>query len=301
MIKKIDQGDDFFRLSKNSIVTLKRSIDNFGLLDPPILLRRDDRYVIVFGHNRIKVLVELDYEYIDSLVLDCIPDRLFLEYILLKSLRGEIGPIGRIKAINILKNYFGLNNEILSTVSKYLNIPDELIRRDELYENIVNLPVILQDYLDIKEIGYKAIKNIFYIPSEGISLLIDWIIVTNMRINIFKNIVDYIIDIYKRDGNLNSLRDIDVSTIQDRREKENHLFDRIFRVRYPEYSGLRERAEGIVKRFKGMGVQISYPKYFEGETIKLTFNISNREDIESIMDRFKKIDMKAIAELRELL
>ena len=109
MIDSIDLNNDEFKISKpRGDDRLKQSIQSFGLLDPPVVYKDDNTYKIIYGHNRLTILKELNLAVGSVLcyITDFPEPGLFIDYALLKNFRGEIGPIGKNKFIRILKNKF---------------------------------------------------------------------------------------------------------------------------------------------------------------------------------------------------
>ena len=85
-IEAIDIENEYFKLSRNNIDDrLKKSIMMIGILEPPILLDRSGNYIIISGHNRLKILSQSETELVESIILKEIPPELFLHYSLLKS------------------------------------------------------------------------------------------------------------------------------------------------------------------------------------------------------------------------
>ena len=61
MIDSIDLNNDEFKISKpRGDDRLKQSIQSFGLLDPPVVYNDDNTYKIIYGHNRLTILKELN-------------------------------------------------------------------------------------------------------------------------------------------------------------------------------------------------------------------------------------------------
>lgn len=51
-------------------IKLKKSIEHYGYVDPIIVNNRDGMYIVVGGHQRLKVLKDLDYDSIDCVVVN---------------------------------------------------------------------------------------------------------------------------------------------------------------------------------------------------------------------------------------
>ena len=52
-------------LSKHDYKHLKESLNKFGLIDKPILNLKDDGYVIIGGHQRVKILEDQGLQFIE--------------------------------------------------------------------------------------------------------------------------------------------------------------------------------------------------------------------------------------------
>ena len=300
-IRDINLEDNYFKLSRNNITELTNSIASFGALAAPVLLYKESKYSIVFGHNRIKALRELQNEYTDSIVPEDISSGLFLEYAMLKNFRNEIGPIGKVKLLLIMRNYFNFNNERLFALARDINVPKEFIHKTGILESISAFPDDLKDYIDIRNIGYKTIKNILHLPHDGISLAAQWIKNIEPRVNIFKSLIDFSVDIYKRDKTLNALENIVLDSIQDKRKKENFLYNQIKKIRFPQYIELREKAEKILENLKKNGIEVDFPEYFEGDEICIKYRIRKKEGVDLFRKRINEVDMTALERLMELL
>ncbi|MDY6968136.1 MAG: ParB/RepB/Spo0J family partition protein [Spirochaetota bacterium] len=299
-ISYIDLENNYFKLSRNNIAEIRNSISTFGLLTTPVLLNKQSKYIIVFGHNRINALKDLQNEYTDSIILDDIPSTLYIKNVMLKIFRNEIGPIGRVKLYLIMKNYFNYNKEDLLKLAKDINIPEK-IAKTEILEKIFSLPDILKDYIDIKNIGFKTIKNLLTLPDDGISLLVQWLKIIDMRVNIFKIIVDYTIDIYKRDQTLKKIKDIDLDLFHDKKEKENFLYNQIKTIRFPQFIELRNKAGIIIKKLNKSGIEVDFPEYFEGNEIYIKYKIKKNEGIDSLRKRINEVDTTALENLLKLV
>ena len=98
----IDCEDRHFKISRDEIdESLVISIRNFGVLDPPVVLHKEGKFRIIFGFNRIQVLKNLGHGGVPAVVLPGIDAEWYIKYALLKCLKNETGPIGRLKLLLI--------------------------------------------------------------------------------------------------------------------------------------------------------------------------------------------------------
>ncbi len=319
LLEQIDQRNDCFKISKPHIdEKLKHSILTFGLLDPPVLLKGklfksklfksklfksklfcNSAYQIISGHNRICILKELNYTAAPAFVLNELKPEDFVDYALLKNYRQEIGAIGKIKFIRILKNIFQLDEKDISIASKRIQIPGDMIHAD-LPDKLLSLPEQLKYYLDIKDIGFKVIKNIIQLPDDAILLISKWTADISIRVNLFKPIIDHMADIIKRDKSLNALANIDLNSLSDKRQDES-LYNEIFKIRYPDYTRMKSRADEMINILYKEGVEIDFPEYFERDEIGVILKINKRDGIGVLKKKIDQIDIKAIEDILELI
>ncbi len=308
----VDLEDDSFKLSRNKIdEQLKRSVREWGLLDLPVLLRRsvsksspDDHgfeypYQIIFGHNRLRILRELHGDSTAAYTVDRIVPERYVRYAFLKGLRGEIGPVGKVKLLTILRDFLHIDADVITLLCRNLQIPEFISRDERGIHTMSNFPALLRDYLDSRNIGFRVIKDLLRLESDGIHILCSWIEHVNFRVNYFKELVDCMADIRIRDGDLTRLRSLAIPEEKGKREED--LFEEVFRIRYPEYSEQRDAARTIIRSLERRGVEVDFPRYFEDDRIVVKIPVMKREGSPKIVERFEGIDLQEIDQLLSLL
>jgi hypothetical protein len=306
MIDSIDLNNDEFKISKPlGDDRLKQSLQSFGLLDPPVVYKADNTYKIISGHNRLTMLKELNLAvgsvlcYITSL-----PEPgSFTDYAFLKNFRGEIGPIGKSKFIRILKNKFCLNENEILFAAKNMQIPGDFIYADQ-FEKVLSLGDPLKKYLDLKDIGFKIINNILRLPDEARVLLSNWVIDAGIRVNIFKNIVDLVVDINKinKIPALQPMIDLSAGdSTGNTARKDETLYRELFKIRYPEYTDIKLKAGKIIADIMKDGLEIDFPDYFERDEIGISLKINKRDNVEGFNKMLSRINTDALKRLLDLL
>lgn len=299
-INDIEFENHDFKISKPGInEKIRISISKNGLLELPVLLKNKNCYKIIYGHNRLSVLRQLNYKSVPSIIIDKIDSKAYAEYGILKNYRGEIGPVGKINFIRILKSLL-CTDEYLLELSHVMQIPDEAVMGQMPWGNIQHLPQKLMNYIDSKDIGFKIIRNLLLLPDDGMTLLSAWV-GESFRVNIFKLIVDLIFDINKRDKTLDELKQIDNTLINDRREKEEFLYKEIYKIRYPDYTEIKNNADQYINRLRENGVEINFPEYFESDEISVVLKINRRDGIKPFLKKINNIDIYALEGLLDLL
>lgn len=300
-LSDIDLNNTVYKISKEIInENLIKSVQLNGILESPVLVEENNAYITLAGHNRLYVLNLLGIRNINSLIVNNIDNEFFIQYAILKNYRSEIGPVGKMRLTGLLKNNFQLDERKIIAVLKQLQIPFEIIYGKAPWDRTGILPESLRKYIDAKDISFKNIKAMLRLPEYAVNLISDWVS-DGMKVNIFKAIVEMLADIIKRDKSVKSLQHIDFNSINERRKKEEIIFKKVFKIRYPEYSGIRLKAESLIKKINKYGVEVNFPEYLESDEIGLFLKINKRENYELIWKKFAEIDMNLIKGLLELL
>lgn len=292
--------DKEFKISKNIVDDkIIKSVQAVGILKPIVLLKTDNqKYIIVSGHNRIKITQQSNISEVKAIIYNELSYEVFKDIVLEKCFNNEIGPIGKIKSFKILKR---INESNIENIAKnILYIPDYLYTNEKTINNLLDLPEKLKDYLDFKNIPFKVISNILQLPEEGIDLLLNWLKVILIKVNYFKDIVQYLLEIYKRDLNLNELQKIKLID-EDAKKNENLLYKKILQIRFPEFTELKTRAENITKKIKKPGLNINIPMNFESNVVKITFDINKKDNGKSFFDNIENLNKEQVVNLLELL
>jgi len=298
----IDLADRYFKISRNQISDeLRSSIRDFGVLDPPVLAEREGNYRVVFGFNRLDILHETGIDSVEAQVAPKIDAEFFITRALLKCLRNESGPVGRIRIISILKD-FGMGIDRLDLIGKRgLHVPEEFVRDDSLIARVHELPVPVKDFMDNRDIQFRIIRDVIRLPRAAVNTISSWLEFAPLRVNIFKFIIDMLMDIRTRDGDTGFIDQIRPDDSIDRKQWDEYLYKRVREVRYPDHAVLKSGADEVARYFSLRGIRIDYPPYFEGDRIDLTVSLGKRDEPESILKKFQDADWARLKKLLDLL
>ena len=297
-IDLIDVNDQTFRISRNAAdKTLYDSINNNGMLEKPLLVKRGERYTPLNCHNRIKICSELQIKKINALVFSSPDAGLFFDNLVLKLYRNEVGPTGRLKALSIMESQFpefidinsGRFRKIIGLPGEYI---DDIVKRDM----VIGLPADLLEYLDIRDVSFKVIKDITAMGRDLQELISRWTDLLPIRVNIFKKIVDHVFDISRRDG-VESLLSLNMEDIRD----DSALYEEIFKIRYPAYSSINKCSGELVEKIKAPGLSVDFPEFMEKDYITLKLNISKRSSPGEWRKILSIINDEEIRELLDIL
>ena len=285
--------DESFKVSKRNYPDqLRTSLELSGMLELPYLLKRDSEYYIFTCHNRIKILQESEDKKIRAIILEDPDSEIFMNHLSLKMYRNELGPFGRIKAMYLLKSVFKVNESDLKEFGlKILKLQYEILENDSLMENMAALPEALLNYIDDRDISFKIIKDILILPQSWLEIINTWLKDIQVRVNIFRVMIDNLFDIYRQGLNISVIDSIEYSD-------DKTLNDSIFRLRYPEFSRLKSKSDAIINELSCKGLSIDFPEYFEKSSVTLKLEINKKNDLNN---EFKKILAMDIEKLKELI
>jgi hypothetical protein len=303
-LDSIDLSDERYRVSKSRPSdALYSSIAQHGVIDPPVLLRTPDKNIIVFGHNRLRVCAETAAARCGCIVVDDILPGWFIEYALLKNYHGEISPYGKIRLSMILGGMTGLpRDEALEILRTGFGVPQEYAAEPlRAHAVLSSAPAGLRDYLDCRDIGFKILGRVLLLPAQAHGMLAQWINAGPMKINVFKEAVELILDICRRDGS-----DIAASStfsVNDREDGavEDAIIRHLREVRYPHFAGLKKRAEALMAEIGRERVGITMPRHFEGDSVEVSLRFSKRDDAGEIVRRLSSVRADKIRALLDML
>lgn len=289
-------SDEFFKISKKNYQnTLPDNLKISGMLEYPYLFKTGSSYGILTCHNRIKILRASGVSSLNCYVLESPDAGIFMRHTALKSYRSELGPAGKIKSLFLLDNFFKVDvSERKEFCIKVLKLPLEVVENEKYQKSVLALPDTLINYIDEKELSFKTIKDISLMPEKWVSVIDNWLKVIQVRINIFRMIVDYIFDIYRRGDNISVLEQVVFTD-------DKTLHDGIYRIRYPEYSKLKNKSDSIISELSGSGLTVDFPEFFDRRFLSIKLDIDKNRDCGDQLKRLQQIDIKKLKELLAFL
>jgi len=302
-LAEIDFSNEYYRISRcRTDERLLRSIENFGVLEAPVLLRGEGKHLIVFGHNRLGALRRSGADGCNAVVLDALDPRAYVEYAILKLHRNEISALGRLRLMSILRDSLGCDEGFLKRFARLgAGAGEEAIAGGEMQERLSALPRPLASYCDARDINMKILMHVLSLDAEALSLLSDWVEACAMRVNVFREIVELLDDIRRREGALSSARAAAPHGARDAREFEERLREALHAIRYPRYTRLRAAAEGLIREMGRKGAQAGLPAFFEGDEVELRLVFRKDEDPREAERRLRGITAEELKKLFELL
>ncbi len=284
-LDKIDLCDDRFRISYFlSFSDIVPSISKSGLLNPPVLVCRDERNIVVSGWRRvlacrelardsIPVFISTEKEDLELFKIPVYENLSFRKYNviekaeILKKLR-QFGEDGE----GIRKQYLPLLE--IPPTKEYLGV----------YLKLAEFNVRQKKALLQRKISQEALKDIVLLSSHERSLILPWLLC--LSLNKQKQFLIDLLEISKRD-NL-SLKDVFGSdrfiAVQENKnlspvQRANRICALLHEKRYPMLSQWNRVFNSILKKMElPPGIVISPSLFFEGEEMTIKFSFKTRDE-----------------------
>jgi len=152
---------------KESITELANSIKRHGLLQPVILIKDKDDYILVAGERRLRAIKELNKDKIKAIVVDYSLNDL-REYALIENIqREDLNPIEiAISLKNLIEEHSYTHEELANIISKSRSYVTNLLR-------ILNLPDFVQNKIKENKLSIGHAKVLIGLDEELLKKVVE--------------------------------------------------------------------------------------------------------------------------------
>ena len=289
--------DDTYRITTSAAVEdLIKSIRHVGLINPPVLLQKQDRYIIVAGFRRIAAMQKLDYRHIpvkvmpaESLSLECIRIAITDN---ISQRKLDLLEISR--ALALLDGCME-DRERLYTEAQNLGLPGN----QHLIEKIIGicrLPHLVQAGIYQNRISLNMAVELQGFDSFTGNLLTRVFMELKLNQNKQREICFHLKEIAHREkrstqeillseGIPEVLADKDLDNLQKTRVVRLNLRRR----RFPNLSLSEESFQRNLRKLNlGSRISLLPPEYFEGTSLKLSLSFKNETELKEQIDILNK-------------
>jgi ParB family chromosome partitioning protein len=153
--------------SKEQLEELASSIKKYGLLQPVIVIKDKDEYILVAGERRVRATKLLGFETIKAIIVDYSKDDL-REYALIENIqREDLNPVEVALSLKSLLEHHGYTHEELAnTISKSRSYVTNLLR-------ILNLPEFVLEKIKNETLSVGHAKVLIGLDEEILKKVID--------------------------------------------------------------------------------------------------------------------------------
>jgi ParB family transcriptional regulator, chromosome partitioning protein len=289
----VDLGDEAFKISTAADVDdLAKSIQHVGLINPPILIQKGDRYIIVAGFLRIAAMQQLNLLQTPAKVMPA--DSTDLACIRI-SITDNISQ----RKLDLLET-----SRALALLSECLNDRDRLVVEAQalgLAENrhhiekmigLCRLPQRIQEGVHQNRISMNMAFNLQGLDSKAKNLLTSLFMELKFNHNKQKEIYTHLKEIAHREkcsltevllseGFSDILADMDLDSPQ----KTGIIRSKLRHRRYPHLSRAEETFKRNLRKLNlGERIHIIPPAYFEEMSLKLSMSFKNENEFKEQMD-----------------
>ncbi|UCE54669.1 MAG: ParB N-terminal domain-containing protein [Desulfobacterales bacterium] len=297
-LSAINSEDSRFRITtKTEILELVESIQQLGLIHPPILKRHASEYVIISGFRRIAACRYLGWIEIPARILSSkISDDTCIQYAIAdNTLQRPLNLVEISRSLFLLSSFFKDENQRLECAS-ILGLPDNLSLIKKI-EKICHLPKPIQDGILKSTISMAmGLELSKFEPNIGVALvkLFDQL---KIGLNKQREIILLLDEIALRENTTidSLLNEKDIKEILDNDELDRARKQKIIRVylhrrRFPTLFKTKNEFEKLVKELKlGNSIKLMPPKDFEGPTYTLKVNFHNLAELKDFRTKLDRI------------
>jgi len=229
---------------ENSIKELANSIKKYGLLQPIVVIKDNEEYILVAGERRLKATKLLGNEKIKAIIVDYSLDEL-REYALIENIqREDLNPLEVALSLqSLIKEHNYTHEELANVISKSRSYVTNLLR-------ILNLPEFVQE---------KIKNNILSVGHAKVLIGLDE--------NLLKDVVE---EIEKKALNVRDTEKL-ISKLKKPKiqKKENEILD--------------ERVIKVADKFKKIGLKIEINKDYLKIRLKNNKDLKKLEKLLSVI------------------
>ena len=152
---------------EESIIELANSIKRYGLLQPVILIKDKDEYILVAGERRLKAIKKLNKDKIKAIVVDYSLNDL-REYALIENIqREDLNPIEIATSLkNLIEEHNYTHEELSNIISKSRSYVTNLLR-------ILNLPNFVQNKIKENKLSIGHAKVLIGLDEELLKKVVE--------------------------------------------------------------------------------------------------------------------------------
>jgi len=279
----IQCDNNYFKISKPLPKELVRSILQYGVIEPVLLLKQNGQHVPVNGHNRIIAAREAHLDNVPAKIITEIHLEDFLQIVRVKLYNNALGTIGKIKSLYVLYDYFNADKQLVLAIARELSLPSSLIELKNI-KSIIGLPQVIVQYIDSRSISPKFIMPMLRLSQPSINLLGKIISACQLRVNYFNSIVVMIEDVCRM-GEDKLLDDSIALLLTKESITDDDIYDCIYSIRYPEYKEYMNRIDDIKKKLYAYNIKVEVPAYLEGDSINVVFEVKKKKPLHPLLKK----------------
>jgi hypothetical protein len=304
-IQKIDLQDPFYQISnQNQLNLLCQSIQQMGVMHPPLLQCKGIKYRIICGFQRIFACKEMGKDVISSRVVKSdTPQHICAKWAVVDNTSQRmLTPLEQSRALTLIETTLPEHSSI-HAVAQQIGLP-ATARAIQQIRPLCHMMQSIQQGIANEYIAIPIAHEITQLPENDAYCFAQLFENLCVGINIQRELLTTCTEIGKRDNK--SITDIlnsePVQTIMekyadDRKQRIHYIRSCLKELRYPHFSKLQQQVETAIKNLKlDQQTRLVPPPYFENNiwSLQIRFNTKSElnhclADVSSKTDKINKI------------
>ena len=293
---EIELADDSFRISFfYTGAELKNSIQEVGLLNPPVLTRREGRLILVSGWKRVLACMNLKLQLI-PIFISSQKDELELfttsvyENASVRSLTG----VEKAETLARLKKFGASDAILVRRFFPLLGIPcnPEYLK---LFFSLSEFNNEEKRLIHQKNMSIAVLQALVFFDAEERGLLLHWLQALGQ--NKQRELLNLLRDISQREKqsplnilSVPQIRELAINDMLSLPQKAEKILSFLREARNPSLSLWTKAFEAVLKKLDiERGILVDPSPYFEGEDLSLHFSFKSREELLTKLGQVKKL------------
>jgi len=297
--EKIYLKDERFRISFYfSLQKMTNSLQEVGLINPPLVTVRKDRFILVTGWKRVLACLELSFTSIPVEVSEVEDDlRNFLIAIHENLATRDFSLVEKAEIIRKLKNFGVKKNQLIKDYLPLLDIPPTTICYEK-YLAFARFEPKLKEMIDEKNIPFSVLQVLSEFKPEARKLALPFLLPLGQ--NKQKEILEDLQEISLRENIAAEeiLKTEETLKIQDSEklsplQKADKVRSLLRMRRCPYFSSWKESFDSSLRKMRWpKDIALKHSPFFEDEDILVSFSFKNKIEFEESILKLKEMASK---------
>lgn len=298
-LKEIFLEDERFRISYYfSLEKLILSLQKVGLLNPPLVVLQDKRFILVSGWKRVLVCIKLGISSLPVFVVEEKDElKTFLAAFYENLATREFSLLEKAEILNRLKRFGEDEKKIVQHYLPLLDIPSTLSNL-ESYLAFSQLESEVKRIIHQKNMPFSSVKLLAgFTPQERKSLLP---LLLPSGQNKMKGILEDLKEISRRNDipakkvlSSKEILDIMGSEKLSPLQKADKIRLILMKKRYPALSSRKESFDSLLKKLRlPKNIMVKPSPFFEEEHFSVNFSFGNRKELKTNLVKLQELAAK---------
>lgn len=298
-LDQIDTDDKRFQVSPYfSVDSLISSIKKIGLLNPPVITKREQKYIIVSGWRRLTACQKLSISLIPVFVMREQSDLEALKIPVYENL--SVRDYSQIEKAAVVRKFHDFGETPENIIKKYMPLLKLPPKREvmEVYLNIDRLQENIKKTAHQKNWPFGMLEIMTGLTDKEIQALYPF--VKRLSLNKQKQLIENIFELSRKQETsvqnilgsgdfLKTQQDENLNSIQ--KSEKIHMLSK--KLRNPTLNTWREAFEKVSKNLDLPEEMSLIPsKFFEGDTITIKLDIRDQKELEKHINKLKELSEK---------